>query len=324
MKRGKTLYQFFIVLVLYVISLYIFVNTCIKDGECIKWKNAHTSGKKAPDVKGIYREPSKYACDVFVKLIRHDKYNWSYTGQLNKDYKQFAPALNITEYTWYIDLIATFKRVVEAFNISYLLEGGSVLGAYRYHGFVPWDDDFDCMVNVSQKHTLKKALEDIPGYTLYSPNNSPWKFFNNKSKIIHPYQWSWPFIDIFFFTDNATHVYEVTFKKRKQKNQFGPRSDKLPLGKGIFENMIFPVPNNMESYLCKKYNMKEPCLSNWWNHKTETHPEIKSSRIPCHKLFGVYPLVHRFNTGNISFEELRLGNKILYSVERPSMKLLKP
>ena len=112
----------------------------------------------------------------------------------------------------YVNLIETFKNTCEAFNITYLVEGGSVLGAFRYHGFVPWDDDFDCKVNVSQKHNLKKALDDIPGHTHMS----------------------------------------------------------------------------------------------------------------CDKLFGVYPLVHRFKIGNASFEELRLGNKILYSVERPGMKLVKP
>ena len=116
-------------------------------------------------------------------------------------------------------------------------------------------------------------------------------------------------------------MYGVTHEKPEQ---FGPRTDKFPLGKEIFENMIFPVPNNMESYLSKRYNMKEPCLSNWWNHTAETSPKIKSSHIPCHKLFGVYSLVHRFNIGNISFEELRLGNKVLYSVQHGSMKLLKP
>ena len=44
----------------------------------------------------------------------------------------------------------------------------------------------------------------------------------------------------------------------------------------------------------------------------ETGPKIKLSRIPFDALFGVYPLVHRFNIGNTSFEELRLGYKVLY------------
>ena len=148
-----------------------------------------------------------------------------------------------------------------------------------------------------------------------------WKFFSNKSSKCAPYRCRWHFIDIYFFMENTTHVYDVTSKKPQK---FGPRSDKLPPGNGIFENMIFPVPNNMESYLGKMYNMKDSCVSNWWNHKLETGPKTKSTRIPCSKLFGVYQLFYRLNTDNASFEELRLGYKVLYSVERPSMKLLKP
>ena len=276
----------------------------------------------ARGLKRIHREPSNNITDVSVKLGRNDKYNWSYTGQLNKEYKQFAPALNMTEYTMYMNLIKTLINAFETFNITYLLEGGSVLGAYRYHGFVPWDDDFDCKVNASQKHIVKKALEGIRGHILHSPNHSLWKFFsNNSARACLPYKWKWPFIDIFFFTDNETHVYDVTYM---EPILFHPLSDILPLEKGIFENMIMPVPHNMEAYLNREYNMKEHCQSNWWNHKHETNPVIKSSRILCNKLLDVYPLVHRIKIGNISFEELRLGNKVLYRVERPSMNLLKP
>ena len=272
-----------------------------------------------------------YLKDKYKKQIHHeladvgrnDKYNWSYTGQLNKEYKQFAPGMNMTEYTMYVNLIKTFKNACEAFNITYLLGYGSALGAYRYHGFVPWDDDFDCRVNVSQKQVLEKALNQSTGYALLKRHHNIWKFFsaNNSAKEYRQYPWKWPFIDILFIADNSTHVYDVTFNKPRH---FDPRSDILPPEKGIFENMIMPVPHNTEAYLGKMFDMKEPCKSNGWDHKNEKGSTIKSFRISCDKLFGVYPLVHRYKLDNISFEELRLGNKVLYRVERPSMKLLKP
>ena len=222
----------------------------------------------------------------------------------------------------YMNLIKTFKSACEAFNITYMLGWGSVVGAFRYHGFVPWDDDFDCIVNVSQKHILKEALRDIDGHILHTKKHYQWKFFS-KFAVTSPYKWKWPFIDIFFFTDNEAHV-EVT--DNEPRNAFFPRSNILPPANGIFENMIMPVPRNMEAYLKSTYNMKF-CQSNWWNHKDEIKPMIKSSRIPCDKLFSVYPQVHRSQIGNTSFEELRLGNKVLYSIDnvnRPSMKLMEP
>lgn len=45
-----------------------------------------------------------------------------------------------------LDLFAEFDRVCRKHGISYVASGGTMLGAVRNHGFIPWDDDMDLMM----------------------------------------------------------------------------------------------------------------------------------------------------------------------------------
>lgn len=45
-----------------------------------------------------------------------------------------------------LDLLMEFNRVCSKYNIQYIASGGTMLGAIRHHGFIPWDDDLDLMM----------------------------------------------------------------------------------------------------------------------------------------------------------------------------------
>lgn len=64
-----------------------------------------------------------------------------------------------------IEILKKTAEFCERNKISYFLCGGTLLGAVRHQGYIPWDDDIDLMMIRSDFERFKKEFE-IPGYSL--------------------------------------------------------------------------------------------------------------------------------------------------------------
>ena len=74
-------------------------------------------------------------------------------------------------HTTLLEMLDDFMRVAEKNNLSYTLCGGSVLGAIRHHGFIPWDDDLDLNMSRQEYDKLTKIFDKEMGdkYVLCAP-----------------------------------------------------------------------------------------------------------------------------------------------------------
>jgi len=84
-----------------------------------------------------------------------------------------------------LDLIEKLKDVCDRNNLKYFIDGGTLLGAVRHQGFIPWDDDVDIVMPRKDFEKLKKIApyEFSEPYFLQTEDNDPDIFLGGYAKL---------------------------------------------------------------------------------------------------------------------------------------------
>lgn len=83
-------------------------------------------------------------------------------------------------------MAVVIKDILERNGVRYVIEYGSLLGAVRHGGFIPWDDDFDFVVFEDDYEIASQALRhELPeNYILHDSSSDP-NYFYSFSKVRH-------------------------------------------------------------------------------------------------------------------------------------------
>jgi lipopolysaccharide cholinephosphotransferase len=168
------------------------------------------------------------------------------------------------------------KLVIDKFDnegIEYWADGGTLLGAVRNQGIIPWDDDVDIGCFNKDKKKIQKVLDDIVGNNIYSSCETyfGYKIFPPNGKTLYcrgrPLPYKYPALDIFLYSKDLEYVSEKAKTYFKRAFTF---SNLFPIKKFKFEDFEINGANDAEDYLDKQYG------DNWrthgvitYNHSTE-------------------------------------------------------
>ena len=267
-----------------------------------------------------------------IKLRYSAKYplqvmNYNIPGGKNRSkltWRYAQPAMNKMELTRLRHLLRLFVNSTSFLNITYFAISGTLLGSHRHHGMMPWDDDVDVLMRNSERDNIFTAFESYcKGSEELQVAHGPsgrMKIFHKVDSVHVPiknFTYRWPLIDVTFYNENATHLWQYN------DSNVLPKDLVFPLHDRPFEGVQLASPRDGFAVLKRLYRNPN-CVSLTWSHKLEKSK--RSTRFKCEEFSNVYPFVHRRTTpGGCMVESLMLGNSVIHEVvvDEPSYAVSK-
>ena len=83
-----------------------------------------------------------------------------------------------------LEMVKELDRICKKHNIPYFLYGGTLLGAIRHNGFIPWDDDLDVGLLRKDYVKLMKVLpQELPKHIALQTNETDKNYFYFFAKL---------------------------------------------------------------------------------------------------------------------------------------------
>lgn len=172
-----------------------------------------------------------------------------------------------------LDILFEIDTICKKHNIPYFLYGGTLLGAIRHQGFIPWDDDLDIAMCRKDYDNLMKILPtELPNNLALQTNDTDKNYFyffakvRDKRSYIEEYcgydrffKEKGIFIDIFPFERQQmpTHLLSELTQGRCYKILRTSKNDKIAIKKvraitAINRYCIYPILRFISQITCGK------------------------------------------------------------------------
>jgi phosphorylcholine metabolism protein LicD len=193
----------------------------------------------------------------------------------NNTQEQFVPVEALTEYKYCKQNIELFKKVVdflERNNITYWAIGGTLLGAIRDKGMIPWDDDNDIVVPKDQIPLIESKLDELTKLGIgWCPIFFGHKFYDLNGTN-NGYEYNYPFVDVFIvIKENEYYIYESVKARSIWPKEYFIEQEIFPLKKIKYEYYEISCMNDPIPFLDRSYDGWQIKGIKTYDHLLEKH-----------------------------------------------------
>lgn len=196
----------------------------------------------------------------------------------------------LTDYDNIRELNKLIRKVVDVFNannLTYWSNGGTLLGAVKDKGTIPWDDDADlCLFESDLDNFLSLESEFNASGIGLTTHDCFFKLFDLNGKQLNDCKYKYPFVDVFVYHRVSDRMNLKNIKTNSSddsdyfKNDYFLYKDIYPVRNYTYEDYFISGPYNPFEYLDRAFTN--------WTHVGRAARHVKNKLNDQTKSFPIY------------------------------------